>query len=154
MAGRAGAKGGVRSVVVAAERLVPDQQLHGGMREHLGVDRWSLLGQSFGGFCALNYLSRFPDSLAEVMFSGGVPPVGLSVDEIYAATYERTAELVERHYARFPGDRDAVRRIVEASRDLDRYVVLGMAERGPGPGRGGRRASSRAIGTRNGEQLT
>ncbi|WP_431841354.1 alpha/beta fold hydrolase [Calidifontibacter indicus] len=93
-----------------ADSIVRDCEL---LREHLGVERWSLLGQSFGGFCALNYLSRFPDSLAEVMFTGGVPPVGLSVDEIYAATYERTAELVERHYARFRGDRDAVRRIVD-----------------------------------------
>ncbi|QYH29285.1 alpha/beta hydrolase [Aeromonas salmonicida subsp. masoucida] len=34
---------------------------------------WSLLGQSFGGFCSLTYLSLFPDSLHEVYLTGGAP---------------------------------------------------------------------------------
>ena len=93
-----------------ADSIVRDCEV---LREHLLVEQWSLLGQSFGGFCSLHYLSRSPDSLREVFFTGGIPPVGMPVDEVYAATYERTAELVERHYARFPGDRDAVRRVVE-----------------------------------------
>ena len=57
------------------------------MREALGVDRWSVLGQSFGGFCALTYLSFAPEGLREAFFTGGVPPVGRPVDEVYAATY-------------------------------------------------------------------
>ena len=44
-------------------------------REYLGVRRWSLLGQSFGGFCSLHYLCAAPDSLREVYFTGGLPPV-------------------------------------------------------------------------------
>src|SRR6476661_2368874 len=59
-----------------ADAIVPDAER---FREHLGVERWSLLGQSFGGFCSLHYLSIAPDSLREVFFTGGVPPVGRPV---------------------------------------------------------------------------
>lgn len=93
-----------------ADAIVADAEI---LRERLGIERWSLLGQSFGGFCALHYLCRFPDSLREVMFTGGVPPVGVPVDEIYAATYARTIELTERHYRRFPRDRGRLQAIAE-----------------------------------------
>lgn len=93
-----------------ADSIVRDAEL---LREHLGVERWSLLGQSFGGFCSLAYLSAFPDSLREVFFTGGIPPVGVPVDDIYAATYARMGELTERYYRRFPEDRDRMRRLAE-----------------------------------------
>lgn len=93
-----------------ADSIVRDAEL---LRAHLGVERWSLLGQSFGGFCSLAYLSRHADSLREVIFTGGIPPVATPVDEVYAATYARTAELVERFYRTFPGDRDRMRALVE-----------------------------------------
>ncbi len=93
-----------------ADSIVEDAEL---LRSHLGILRWSLLGQSFGGFCSLRYLSTHPESLREVMFTGGVPPVGLAADEVYAATFARTIELTERHYARFPGDRDRMLTLAE-----------------------------------------
>ena len=61
-------------------------------REHLGVERWSVLGQSFGGFCSLHYLSAAPDSLREVFFTGGLPPVGRPVDDIYADHLRRPCD--------------------------------------------------------------
>lgn len=36
--------------------------------------RWSLLGQSFGGFCCATYLSLAPEGLVEVLMTGGIPP--------------------------------------------------------------------------------
>lgn len=44
--------------------------------------KWSLLGQSFGGFCCLTYLSFAPHGLTEVMLTGGVPPL---VNEVCGA---------------------------------------------------------------------
>jgi len=41
------------------------------IREALGVDRWSVLGQSFGGFCVTTYLSLAPDGLREAFITGG-----------------------------------------------------------------------------------
>ena len=78
------------------------------LRAALGVDRWSVLGQSFGGFCVLRYLSSAPEALREALTTGGLPPVGTGIDEVYAATYARQLERNERYYARYPGDRARV----------------------------------------------
>src|SRR5690606_40529941 len=85
-----------------ADAIVRDAEL---LREALGVQRWSLLGQSFGGFCSLHYLSTAAGSLTEVYVTGGLPPVGRPPEDVYAATHARMRTLVERHYATFPDDR-------------------------------------------------
>src|SRR5690349_10798295 len=72
-----------------ADAIVRDAEL---IRRELGVDRWSLLGQSFGGFCSMTYLSFFPDALREVYITGGLSPIGRPVDDVYAATYARQVE--------------------------------------------------------------
>ena len=63
-----------------ADSIVRDAEA---VREHLGVERWRVLGQSFGGFCALTYLSTAPQSLGAVLFTGGLPPVDTPLDEVY-----------------------------------------------------------------------
>jgi pimeloyl-ACP methyl ester carboxylesterase len=88
-----------------ADSIVADLEI---MRRELKVDRWSLLGQSFGGFCALTYLSAAPEALGEVFFTGGLPPVGRGVDEVYEATYQRMAGRNERYYSTYPEDRERV----------------------------------------------
>lgn len=95
-----------------ADAIVQDAEL---LREHLGAETWSLLGQSFGGFCSLHYLSVAPESLREVFFTGGLPPVGRPVDDVYSATHRRMRTLSERYFARYPGDRDRFERLVELS---------------------------------------
>ncbi len=94
------------------------------LREHLGVRQWTVLGQSFGGFCALHYLSTRPQSLAGVLFAGGLPPVGVSIEEVYAATYAEMGALSREWAHRFPGARDA---LVEAVRlaEAGRLRTLG-----------------------------
>jgi pimeloyl-ACP methyl ester carboxylesterase len=91
-----------------ADSIVADAEL---LRKHLGVDRWSVLGQSFGGFCVLHYLSVAPAALAEAFFTGGVPPVRRPVDDIYRATYATMLERNRRYYRRYPDDLDRVRRL-------------------------------------------
>ena len=93
-----------------ADSIVADAEW---IRRELGVDRWSVLGQSFGGFCVATYLSRAPEGLREAFFTGGVPPVGTPVDEIYAATYGRMLERNARYYDRYPADRDKVRALAK-----------------------------------------
>ncbi|MDO5629459.1 MAG: alpha/beta fold hydrolase [Mobilicoccus sp.] len=94
-----------------ADAIVEDAEL---MREHLDVERWSLLGQSFGGFTALRYLSSHADALAEVYFTGGIPPVGRSIDEVYARTYDRMARRSRWFYRRYPGSADRLRHVLAA----------------------------------------
>ena len=93
-----------------ADSIVHDAEA---IRAELGVDRWSVLGQSFGGFCVMTYLSIAPDGLREAFVTGGLAPVGRQVDEVYRATYERILERNRRYYERYPEDRARVRALVE-----------------------------------------
>ena len=70
-----------------------------------------MLGQSFGGFCVLTYLSLAPEGLREAFFTGGLPPIGRPVDDVYRATYERVLERNRRYYERYPEDRERVREL-------------------------------------------
>ena len=100
-----------------ADSVVRDAEL---LREALGIDRWALLGQSFGGFCALAYLSHAPSSLSAVHVTGGLPPVGLHPDEVYAATWAQMRLLSARHHDRHPQDLDRLRALHDhlASHDV------------------------------------
>jgi pimeloyl-ACP methyl ester carboxylesterase len=86
-----------------ADAIVRDAEA---FREHLGSGPWSVLGQSFGGFTVLAYLSHAPEGLREAMFTGGLPPIGRHPDEVYRATYARVLERTRRYYARYPSDRE------------------------------------------------
>jgi pimeloyl-ACP methyl ester carboxylesterase len=86
-----------------ADAIVRDAEA---LREHLGVERWSVLGQSFGGFTTLCYLSQAPQGLREAFFTGGLPPIGRHPDEVYAATYARVADRTRSYWARYPEDRE------------------------------------------------
>jgi pimeloyl-ACP methyl ester carboxylesterase len=88
-----------------ADSIVRDAEL---VREALGADRWSVLGQSFGGFCVLSYLSMFPESLREAFVCGGLPPIGRPTDDVYERTYRRVLGRCHRYYERYPDDRDRV----------------------------------------------
>jgi pimeloyl-ACP methyl ester carboxylesterase len=93
-----------------ADAIVRDAEA---IRQELGVDRWSVLGQSFGGFCVLTYLSFAPEGLREALFTGGLPPVERPTDEVYRATYERVRERNRRLYERYPEDLERVRSLHE-----------------------------------------
>jgi pimeloyl-ACP methyl ester carboxylesterase len=81
------------SIVKDAERLraelLSDEQ------------RWTILGQSFGGFCALTYLSFAPEGLERVLLTGGVPPIGKSAVEVYQALTPNVRSRTRRFYDRF-----------------------------------------------------
>ncbi|MGO9488187.1 MAG: alpha/beta fold hydrolase [Solirubrobacteraceae bacterium] len=93
-----------------ADSIVADAEW---VRHELGVERWSVLGQSFGGFCVLSYLSVAPDGLKEALFTGGLPPLGPSIDEVYRATYARTRERNALLYERYPDDRERMLALCE-----------------------------------------
>jgi pimeloyl-ACP methyl ester carboxylesterase len=69
-----------------------------------GAGPWSVLGQSYGGFCLVHYLSAAPEGLKEALFTGGLPPIRGSADDVYRATYRQVAEKNRRYYERYPGD--------------------------------------------------
>ncbi|UQA52757.1 alpha/beta fold hydrolase [Vibrio sp. ED002] len=82
-----------------ADNIVRDAEF---IREQFGVEKWAILGQSFGGFCSLTYLSLFPNSLLQSYITGGVPSVSRHADDVYHATFKRTMEKNQAFFQQFP----------------------------------------------------
>jgi pimeloyl-ACP methyl ester carboxylesterase len=92
-----------------ADSIVADAELI--RRELIGDRPWTVLGQSFGGFCTVSYLSLAPGGLTEALITGGLPGLAVSPDDVYRATYPLVAARNAAHYERYPGDVDQARRI-------------------------------------------
>ncbi|GAA1471890.1 alpha/beta fold hydrolase [Corynebacterium felinum] len=73
------------------EYIVEDAEA---LRRALGVEKWSLFGQSFGGFCITSYLSAHPESVDTAYLTGGLPTLDKTADDLYRSTY---AKLEYRH---------------------------------------------------------
>ncbi|WP_238007901.1 alpha/beta fold hydrolase [Dactylosporangium sp. AC04546] len=111
-----------------ADAIVRDAEL---IRQRTAGRPWSVLGQSFGGFCAVTYLSFAPGGLRDVMITGGLPGLRATADDVYRATYPRVEARNDAHYARYPGDAELVRAVVGALGETDVSVTafrsLGLA---------------------------
>ncbi|XP_042472942.1 proline iminopeptidase-like [Zingiber officinale] len=92
-----------------ADNIVKDAEF---IRKHLVPDfgTWTVLGQSYGGFCAVTYLSFAPEGLKSVLLTGGLPPVGkgCTADVVYKACFEQVVHQNEKYYKRFPQDAKVV----------------------------------------------
>ena len=92
-----------------ADAIVRDAEL---IRHQLtGGEPWSVLGQSFGGFCTVTYLSHAPEGIREAFITGGLPGLTATADDVYRATYPQVRARAEAHYARYPGDVDQARKV-------------------------------------------
>jgi len=76
-------------------------------------NRWSVLGQSYGGFCITHYLSAAPEGLKEAIITGGLPPLNRPPDDVYRATYRRVIDKNKLYYDRYPEDSQRAREIVD-----------------------------------------
>jgi pimeloyl-ACP methyl ester carboxylesterase len=95
-----------------ADSIVRDAELI--RRELVGAEEpWSVLGQSYGGFCAVHYLSAQPQGLREVFITGGVPPLDGSADDYYRHTYPEVRRKTRNFFARYPADQVLCSRILE-----------------------------------------
>jgi pimeloyl-ACP methyl ester carboxylesterase len=93
-----------------ADAIVADCEL---IRHRLiGDEQFSVLGQSFGGFCAMTYLSFASEGLREVFATGGLPGLEATADDVYRLTYPTVIARSRAHYERYPQDVDAVTAIV------------------------------------------
>ncbi|GAA2002201.1 alpha/beta fold hydrolase [Catenulispora subtropica] len=94
-----------------ADAIVRDAEL---IRRTLCGDRpWDTLGQSYGGFITLTYLSLAPEGLNSCHVTGGIPGLQATPDDVYRRTYPRVAAKNREFYARYPGDVETVRRIAD-----------------------------------------
>ncbi|TVL88655.1 alpha/beta fold hydrolase [Streptomyces sp. SAJ15] len=94
-----------------ADAIVDDAELI--RRQLCGDDPWESLGQSYGGFVTLTYLSRAPQGLRAAYVAGGLPGLDATADDVYARTYPRVRDRGREFFARYPADADRLRRIAD-----------------------------------------
>jgi pimeloyl-ACP methyl ester carboxylesterase len=97
-----------------ADSIVLDAELI--RREVTGGAPWSVLGQSFGGFCTVTYLSYAPHGLREAFLTGGLPGLDTRPEDVYRLTYQTVKRRTAAHYERYPED-------VARARDIAEYLA-------------------------------
>ncbi|MFB4279965.1 MULTISPECIES: alpha/beta fold hydrolase [unclassified Nonomuraea] len=92
------------SIVADAEHL---------RRTVFGGRRWSTLGQSYGGFLTLTYLSNAPEGLSACYVAGGLPSLDPDAAEVYRRTYPRVAAKNAEFYRRYPHHVETTARLAD-----------------------------------------
>ncbi|WP_306919655.1 MULTISPECIES: alpha/beta fold hydrolase [unclassified Arthrobacter] len=105
-----------------ADSIVADAEA---IRRALGSAPWTIYGQSYGGFCALSYLSSAPEGLREVLITGGLAPLTGSADRVYRATFRRVAARNAEYFGWYPEDRQAVSSIARHLRETEEILPDG-----------------------------
>lgn len=105
-----------------ATDIVADAEL---IRAALGSGPWSIFGQSYGGFCALTYLSFAPGGVREALITGGLGPLTGPADQVYAATYGRLRARNAEYFAKYPGDRALVTRLMRHVAHVPEHLPTG-----------------------------
>jgi pimeloyl-ACP methyl ester carboxylesterase len=100
-----------------ADSIVLDAEL---IRRELTGEPWSVLGQSFGGMCAVTYLSFAPHGVKEAFITGGLPGLTATADDVYRYTYRTVAAKNAAHYKRYPQDAEMAWRVADY---LDEHEV-------------------------------
>jgi pimeloyl-ACP methyl ester carboxylesterase len=85
-----------------ADSIVKDAEFL--RRTVFGGKPWATLGQSYGGFLTLSYLSFAPEGLRACYVTGGLASVTPDAAEVYRRTYPRTEAKNRRYYTRYPHD--------------------------------------------------
>lgn len=75
--------------------------------------RWSTLGQSYGGFITMTYLSIAPEALSACYVTGGLPGLTASALDVYRRTQPRVVANNALFGERYPHDLDVVQRVVD-----------------------------------------
>ena len=88
-----------RLAVLRQDYIVEDAEA---LRRALGIEKWALFGQSFGGFCITAYLSAYPESVTEAFLTGGLPTITDPVDDVYRTTYTKLTFRQEQFFTQVP----------------------------------------------------
>lgn len=84
-----------------------------------GGERWETLGQSYGGFITMTYLSLAPEGLSACYITGGLPGLSATAEDVYRRTFPRAREKTLRFYERFPDDRLRIGRVADILEQTD-----------------------------------
>ena len=78
-----------------------------------GGRRWTSLGQSYGGFLTMTYLSRAPEALAACYVTGGLPGLTADAREVYRRTQPRVVAKNAAYRERYPDDAARLARVAD-----------------------------------------
>lgn len=95
------------------------------MRQHLGLERWDLLGNSFGAACAGAYLSYFPEGLRRVHLAGAVPEPEMDVDAFNYLTFQLLAERQQQLFDAIPWIQDRVNEVADHVDNREEFMPTG-----------------------------
>ncbi|WP_298037308.1 alpha/beta fold hydrolase [uncultured Microbacterium sp.] len=118
-----GERGGEFLVCFRADSIVRDLELV--RREVYGSRRWATLGQSYGGWLTMAYLSYAPEAITASYVCGGIPGIPADVDEVYRRTFTRTEQKNAEYRRRFPHDVDTVAAIADVLAGSDVHLADG-----------------------------
>jgi pimeloyl-ACP methyl ester carboxylesterase len=104
--------------IVADAELIRQQLASGG--------QWSVLGQSFGGFCVLHYLSVAPQALREAFITGGIPSLDRPAEDVYRATYPRVEAKNREFFRRYPAAQRQCQRVAAHLLEADERLPNGQ----------------------------
>lgn len=88
------------------------------MRQHLGIQQWDVLGNSFGAACAGAYLSYFPEGIRRAHLVGCVPEAHMEVERFNRLNFQLLAARTKELFAAVPWIED---RIAEVADHLDNH---------------------------------
>lgn len=97
-----------------ADSIVRDAEVI--RRSLIGDEPWTVLGQSFGGFCTVTYLSFAPSGLRSALVTGGLPGVFADAVGAYRTLYPVVAAKNRAHYRAYPSD-------VAVAREVASFLV-------------------------------
>ncbi|GHO70330.1 hypothetical protein KSC_092220 [Ktedonobacter sp. SOSP1-52] len=69
------------------------------LRMHLGIERWSVLGHSFGGYLALKYALAYPDAIDKLLFENPSFDFVSSMKSLLAGAAEQYSQLGQQAQA-------------------------------------------------------
>lgn len=69
-----------------------------------GGKKWATMGQSYGGFLTMTYLSLFPEAITASFVTGGIPHIPMNAHEVYEHTVPRMIRKTKQYYNRYPED--------------------------------------------------
>ncbi|MDF7664023.1 alpha/beta fold hydrolase [Bifidobacterium sp. ESL0763] len=75
--------------------------------------KWVTLGQSYGGFLTLAYLSLYPEAVTASFTTGGIPHVPANAREVYEHTFPRMERKTRLYYQRYPQDIERVATVAD-----------------------------------------
>lgn len=107
-----------------ADSIVRDAE---GIRKALiGDEKWLGMGQSYGGFCLLTYLSFHPEGLSGVIITGGVACIKQHIKDNYRVTYQKVLDKNRLYFQRYPEDIKVVNEIVTCLQSEEIYLSSGI----------------------------